>query len=202
MWSRGTIIKHLQSSAAPLARNIIYFFCDRRIPGRQSFQDLLHVIIKQLVERDVKCFKAAAQAYDELKSSQKDPDSPLIPLTSFQYIKLIQELLGNWPSTNLVVDALDEANEASNFIEGLSSITRGVSNLKILVTSRYEAELVRSLEPIVKYQISLVDHMQNDIEMYLMTEIERRVASGAIKFREPGLDIEIFNAIKHRTDGM
>lgn len=144
----------------------------------------------------------ATQYYDELSPDLKDGNSPMIPLTTSQYVDLVQRFLRNCTSATLVVDALDESHDASEFIEWLTILTRQAFNLNIIVTSRYEPALEMHLTEPVGCQVSLVEHMQPDIDIYLQNELRRRVASRAMKFREPGLQIKILRAIKAKTHGM
>lgn len=144
----------------------------------------------------------ATQYYDELSPDLKDVSSPMIPLETSQYVNLVQRFLANCISPTLVVDALDECRDASNFIEWLTILTSRASNLNLIVASRYEPELEIYLTKRVEYQVSLGENMQPDIDIYIQNELRRRVTSRAIKFREPGLDDKILSAIKEKTHGM
>jgi hypothetical protein len=102
---------------------------------------------------------------------------------------------------NLIVDAVDECVGLSTFMGGLNYLIKG-SNIKLLLTSRHDVELQRTIEPIADFQISVAEFMWDDIEIYLAAEVTRRISIGLLKFREKNLDSIIVEALKNKAHGM
>ena len=180
---------------------VVYFFSDHRNPNMQSLQDLLHVIVKELLALNPTCFEDAKYWYEERLRTVAGDTTAAKSLSTSEYIKFINQLCLRWESVSLVVDALDECVGLDSFVGGLKEFLGG-SNVRLLLTSRHDVELKRVLGPIADYQISVMENMSEDIETYLVTEIQHRVASGTLKFKQKGLDTLIISAIVEKANGM
>jgi hypothetical protein len=156
------------------------------------------VVVKQLLDQDHGCFHDAKYWREE-----KESDKSLVPkpLSILEYCKFIQQLGLRWKSVNLVVDALDECAYLDRFVEGLGDLI-AMSNIKLLVTSRQNVELKRMIDPISTYQISLVEHMREDIHRYLVAEVKSRIVVGKLKIREKNLENWIVVTLEEKADGM
>ncbi|KFY35817.1 hypothetical protein V494_05576 [Pseudogymnoascus sp. VKM F-4513 (FW-928)] len=197
----ATVIEHLQQVSTPPSTCVIYFFCDHRIPNMQSLQDLLYVIVKQLLHQSPGCFEDAKYWYDERTRPLDGPRAAAKPLSTSEYIKFIQQLCLRWESISLIVDALDECSRLDTFVDGLRKLWSG-SNVRLLLTSRHDVDLMHAIEPIADYKVSLVENMRNDIDIYLTTEIRSRLALGTLKFKQKGLEASIVSALREKADGM
>jgi hypothetical protein len=178
----------------------VYFFCDHRDPSKQSFQDLLYVIVKQLLD-DTLSFQDAKYWYDENRKLAKERNEVPKPLSVVEYCILIKRLCSRWNSVNIVVDALDECTELKDFTLGLANLI-DYSNIRLLVTSRETVDLRRELIPLAAYHVPMVDHMRNDIQNYLSGEVRTRIAAGRLKIREKSLEDKIIVALEAKADGM
>lgn len=176
----------------------VYFFCDHRDPSKQSFQDLLFVVVKQLLD-DTSSFQEAKSWYDE-KLAKERSEVPK-PLSVVEYCVLIKRLCSRWNSVNIVVDALDECIELEDFTLGLANLIDS-SNIRLLVTSRETVDLRRELIPLAAHHVPMVDHMRNDIQNYLSGEVRTRIAAGRLKIREKSLEDKIIVALEAKADGM
>jgi len=198
---RATAIEYLQQNFAT-EYTILYFFCDHRDPSKQSLQDLLHVAVKQLLDTNDSCFTAANAWREERHPTSKNRSKPIVqPLTTSEYIELVQRLCRCWKKVCLVVDAVDECSELTTFVNGLESLRKD-SNIKLLLTSRHDIELIRAISPISGYKIAVTEHMQEDIQTYLASEVQSRIAHGSLKFKQKDLDLLIVDALKKNADGM
>ena len=192
------MIDYLQRETSSKLSTTVYFFCDHRDPNKQSFQNLLHVVVKQLLDQDHSCFSDAKYWRKERIDGQNSVPKPL---TIPEYCKFIQQLCSRWDSVSLIVDALDECLGLDLFVGGLTDLI-AASNIKLAVTSRQNVELKRVLDPFAKHQISLVDHMREDIHSYLVAEVKSRKAMGKLKLRQENLDSWIVVALEEKADGM
>jgi hypothetical protein len=173
MSHRATVVDYLQQTSTSESACVIYFFCDHRNPNMQSIQDLLHVIIKQLLDRNQACFEVAKYWYDERLRTVAGPQSTAAKsLSQSEYIHLICQMCLRLESVSLVIDALDECKGLYSFVGALKDIL-GDSNVRLLLTSRHDVDIKRVMEPIADFQISMMEKMGEDIETYLRAEVHR-----------------------------
>lgn len=158
--------------------------------------------MKQLLDRDLNSFTAVNSWRDEKNPSLKRrPKSLLQPLTISEYIRLIRFVCRQWQTVSLVVDAIDECSELDTLVDGIDRLTED-SNIKLLVTSRHEIELIRAISPLADCKIAVSEHMEEDIQIYLASEVQSRIYRKLLKFRQSGLDVLIVEALKKNADGM
>jgi hypothetical protein len=123
------------------------------------------------------------------------------PLSTAEYIDLIRKLSSRWTSVRLVIDAVDECEDLGTFVLGLSALVKN-SNISLLLTSRHDVDLVRAIEPISKYRVSVMENMRDDIHQYLLVHVKKRIQEGALKLRDKSLELSIINELEHKADGM
>lgn len=167
----------------------------------QSLQDLLYAIVKQLLDQNPTCLEDAKQRYHERTRGVEGPKAAARPFSVSEYIRFIQQLCLKWESVSLVVDAVDECSGLDTFVDGLRNLWSG-ANVRLLLTSRHDVDLKRAIEPIASYKIALVENMKNDIEIYLKTEIRKRIAAGTLKLKQKELEELIATALEAKADGM
>lgn len=100
-----------------------------------------------------------------------------------------------------MVDALDESNDLYAFLAGLESLMEG-SNIKCCLTTRHNVELVKGDSLLSGYRLAVVDHMRDDIRLYLEGEVESRIARRVLKLRDLNLSSSIVEVLKEKADGM
>jgi len=196
----ATTIHHLRQQSPNDA--VLYFFCDHRDPGKQSIQNLLHVIMKQLLELDDGCLVAADSWRKQKQPAPKlRPSSPIQPLAVSEYIELLCFLFRRWERVYLVVDAVDECDDLNKFVNGLQSLIAN-SDLQLFLTSRHDIELIQAISLIATTKMAAADYMEADILLYLSSEVEARVAQKALKLRQNDLSLLIVEALRKNADGM
>jgi len=168
----------------------------------QSFQDLLHVIMKQLLNQNQSCFEEAKYFYEESLRRVAGPQSTAAkPLSQLEYVQLICQMCLRWESVSLVIDALDECVGLDSFVGGLKDVLGG-SNIRLVLTSRHDVNIKRVVESVADFQISMMERMGDDIETFLWAEIQRRISSGTFKFKQKALDAKVVAALREKADGM
>jgi hypothetical protein len=193
------MVNHFQRSDAQDGTcAVLYFFCDHRDPGKQSFHDLLCILVKQLLD-------GKREGFAEIKAwrKEKNTDSSRVPkpLENSDYVDLIRRLCANWNSVKLIIDAVDECTSLETFISGLASIVANC-NINLLLTSRHDVELVRIIEPLAKYKVAVEENMRDDIHSFLTGEVKRRTAERTLKLRDKLLEGIIIEEIEEKADGM
>jgi hypothetical protein len=180
---------------------VLHFFCNHRNPRKQAFQDCLHAFTKQLIDSNSDCFNEAKQCYHErllkIHGQQHTPT-----LSIYEYISLIKQLCFIFDTVFMVVDALDECADRSDFLDGLMSFLKEKGKFKLLLTSRQEVDLDRLIDPIASHRLPLKDYMGSDIKSYLSAELRTRIEEGALKLGRESLIADIAAAIEKKADGM
>lgn len=179
---------------------LLQFFCDHRDPSKQSFQDLLHAVVKQLLNASSDCLEDAQACYHEATRAVNGGNMAAQRLSMADYMKLVKQMCSHWKRVNLVVDALDECENLSEFLDGLSELSK--SNIKLLVTSRQDLSSTEAISQIACSSLSLVEHMTADIDAYLRGEIAARLNTGSLKLRDSGLAGRIVVVLKKKADGL
>lgn len=196
---RAMAIEKLQAEPIFDESLMLHFFCDRQDPHKQSLQDLLHAIVKQLLDQNQACIAEAKRWRDERVMSIGSAISK--PLALSEYISLIRKLCLGWKRVVLVIDALDECSDVDQLVDGLMVLAGG-SNLRLLLTSRFDVEMQRAIEPLASLQVSLSECMQDDIRTYLISETRTLIARRTLKFRSSDLEQKIVSELAKKADGM
>ena len=110
-------------------------------------------------------------------------------------------LCSKWSTVYLVVDAVDECSDLESFVEGIKKLMDS-SNIKTLLTGRYEIDLMRTISHIASYEVAVTDHMGEDIDIFLTTEIDRKLATGSLKLRSQDLRSEVLSNLNQNANGM
>jgi hypothetical protein len=126
-------------------------------------------------------------------------------LTKEDYIDLMKAILTKFRRLIVVVDALDESVEATQFCEAFSELLSPApsnTNVLILVTSREEINSERLLAPLATSKLSLADKTKADIRTFVSDEVDRRIRSRTLKLRNSALKTEIVRSLVDRADGL
>jgi len=154
--------------------------------------------VKQLLDGNDECF---AEVESWRKEKRSESSSVPKPLGTSDYVNLIRRLCNKWDSVRLIVDAVDECSELRTFMPGLSTLV-AISNISLLLTSRHDVDLVRSIEPIAKYKVPVMENMGDDIHEYLVAQISKRITEGSLKLRDKSLQGFIATELEKKADSM
>ena len=117
---------------------LAYFYCDYTEQDQQIPSQLIGALNKQLARQSVPLPVQIKTLYAESKE-------PKLPLDVDQQIKLLHQLVGLFPTTFIVIDALDEAVHQHRRIL-LDAIERLMSSsIRLFVTSRPHARDINTV---------------------------------------------------------
>ena len=199
------LLKEKSESSAPLA----YFYCarDSSDPQRADPEEVLRAVVKQLSCSDSSRSLAEPVLHEYQKRKRDAEEDGLEPSKlSTQYSTDIILALVNQGPAILVIDALDECNPTQRYqlLNSLFSIIETSSNVvKILVSSRNDADLVAQLKDFPNISINANDNGQ-DIHRFIHVEVdrairERRLLSGRVSLE---LKDRIIARLSTGADGM
>lgn len=184
--------------------SLAFFYCDFRDNKKKGLRGLLSSLLVQLCDQYDAYYGVLSHFYLEHGSGEDQAsDSELS--------RCLKEMLGlpEQPIVYIVVDALDECPRTANIpsprdeildlVEEL--VSSRLSNLRICVTSRPEADIAPVLDPLVFRSISI--HRERgqiqDIEEYVRSVVNTDREMRRWKARDKEL---VINALTEKADGM
>jgi len=141
------------------------------------------------------------QFHEKLQKTQGQQGTPA-KLSTDEYISLIKQFCLQFEKVFIVLDALDECVDRSGFFRGLLRLSEDSPTINLFLTSRYEVELERVINPVASHRLALKEHMRSDIRMYLYAQTTTRVRQGSLKLRQENLVANIIAALEAKADGM
>jgi len=191
--------------ATSTARHCVtYFYCalNENEKERSDPEEILRCIVRQMAIIPPPEESALYPASDIYRSR----DEKKIPLSLDESIGLIVELTTYYPLTYIVIDALDECDQAKRLklVEGLSRIIKDSHNpVKVFVSSRDDKDIFLRLKDLPNFYIKASDNA-GDIYRYILTEVngaiaDKRLLHGNIS---PELTQKIIETLTTRAQGM
>lgn len=164
---------------------ILYFFCDHRDPTKLSHDNFLMTLTRQLLNHSPEVMEHAKKVYDEKANSGERT------FNRVDHIPLIQSFMKLCKNVFILCDALDESSEGDEIAASLGTLlSHGrESNIatRILITGRFDVQLEHRHATITNNRVALAENMKPDIEQYVETEVDARIAKGVLKLRDKAL---------------
>ncbi|CUS10752.1 unnamed protein product, partial [Tuber aestivum] len=181
-------------------RTLAYFYFTFSDSEKQNFLNMLLSIVGQLLEGvSGRCFPdEVINLYHNSKAVGKSTDIDALKSAFSQMVKLSKR-------TFIILDALDEFPKNTrgsllSWISELTTVDHNAGSLSILVTSRPEADIVKFLEPLATFSISLQSNtVDPDIRFYIQNSLDGR--DGLKEFTKE-IKMEIEDTLVARAQGM
>ncbi|ORY58533.1 uncharacterized protein BCR38DRAFT_489446 [Pseudomassariella vexata] len=184
-----------------------FFYCSRNPaePGRSDPEKIIASIVRQL--SSVGPGKPILQPKIAVYQSHEDQGFAAGSLQIQDSSKLLLQLLENYPTATIIIDALDEcrADTRHKLLECLEHILRESSTLvKIFVSSRDDQDIVCKLQNYPGLELS--SHLNsNDIARFVQFETKSLVAKQnllRLSRRKDELSQKIIRVVSDGADGM
>ena len=181
-----------------------YFYCDFRERSKQDVRGLLTSLLVQLCAESGSFSQVLSDQYSKHNAGSRQPDDGtlmqclkrILQLPRQQTVYLIVDALDECPNTAGIVSARDHVLE---FVEELIGLH--LTNLRICLTSRPEADILASLGPLSPLTFSLHEQrgQKNDIEKYVNSVVhsDRNMR----RWREEDKKM-VIDTLSDRADGM
>jgi len=149
-----------------------YFYCDFRDPKKQDVSGLLVFLLSQLSAKSDPCHDIVSSLSSEYDDGARQPNEEAL----MECLKNMLKIEGQ-PPIYIIIDTADECPIASGvesprdrvlaLVAKLTALC--LSNVRICVTSRPEADIQASLESVASHSVSLHDQsgQKNDIADYI-----------------------------------
>ena len=138
--TRSLVVDHLQAELNIHGIGLAYFYYDYKEQDQQTPSQLIGALNKQLARQSV-------PLPVQVKTLYADSNEPKLPLDVDQQIKLLHQLVALFPTTFIVIDALDEADNSGHQRRILlDAIKRFMSSsIRLFVTSRPHARDINTV---------------------------------------------------------
>ena len=176
----ASIIRHVQQLCTDTT-TIVYFFCDHRDRAKTTYENFASSVARQMMEASPLCLEEGRSLYNE-KSREGSR-----PFQSDDYLSLICSFLGHLKDVFILLDALDESTEGDSIARSLARMhesRKGAGfNIRILLTSRFDALIQGRYPNLATTHVILAENMRPDIQHYVAEELQARVAKGVLKVK-------------------
>ena len=201
--SSSRIIDTLSATHGPSCP-VLFFYCNYKEQTRREANGILRALLKQISGKATIMDPELVSSYD--RAIVKGFDAPLIDASSAE--SAFRRALSTFKSTYVVIDALDECEEAER-MELVRALKSHVSSkdfvVKVLLTSRDENDLARMLSETSDIRIN-ADDTALDIRQFVEIKIEECITNGEILGGKgnasPELRQDLVNTLVSKADGM
>ncbi|KAH8587440.1 hypothetical protein B0O99DRAFT_747604 [Bisporella sp. PMI_857] len=174
---------------------VVYFYCKNNDPLRSHFTDLAKSLISQILQLNPNCLDFIYESM--LAGGERRAKD------AWKLLHILNQILTNHDSLYIGIDGLDECSEEerklfSNLVTACTKANDAQGNVRIIVTSRQERDLERSLKSAVKFNIK-PRNIENDITAYITFKMA--MLSRIFKFT-PEREQSITKEICTRPKGM
>ncbi|RYN17037.1 hypothetical protein AA0119_g11495 [Alternaria tenuissima] len=165
----STIIEHLlQHCYDDTSVVTAYFYFDFNDTQKQDPELMLRSLLCQLLQRSVVIPKGVDALFSSCENGQRKPSSHAL-------LQVIKEAAQEFTHVYVVLDALDECAQRSELMDMLETVAEWqLDNLHLLMTSRKERDIERSLEGYIKEQDAVClqrDVVDQDIQRYVQQRL-------------------------------
>ncbi|OWY52202.1 HET-like protein [Alternaria alternata] len=165
----STIIEHLlQYCHDNTSMVMAYFYFDFNDTQKQDPELMLRSLLCQLLQSSVGIPKGVDALFSSCENGQRKPSSHAL-------LQVTKEAAQEFTHVYVVLDALDECAQRSELMDMLEAVAEWqLDNLHLLMTSRKERDIERSLEGYIEEQDAVClqrDVVDQDIQRYVQQRL-------------------------------
>ena len=191
----STVIEEVKSQYKSNPTVVIaYFDFDFNDTEKQRHDKFTRSLIEQLAWQSVEALACLQSLFFRCQDGKQQPTQDALELT-------LQQMLGGFEETFIILDALDECKEREELLLLLKNLNSwGTEKLHVLVTSRRERDIEETLESLATSEICLQSALVN-IDIH--THISERLQNDS-KLRKWPVNVqgEIERTLMDRAQGM
>jgi len=188
----------LESSKADVGRAVAYFYFDFNDQQKQEPEMMVRSIVCQLLPRCV----LTSSVFEGLIASCENGQSPP-PVDVL--LSVLRSLVGEFPHTYLVIDALDESGKREELMEILQDISQwNVAGLHVVLTSRKEHDIATTLEVILQSEnIICIESGEVDVDIRSHVQHQLRHDRNFQKWRDDAATLQMIeDCLSNGAHGM
>ena len=196
----STVIEHLQYSLESKQKGValIYFYIDYRDPTKQNLDACLATLVRQLLDHNSQGMEYLEWLYEQKRRSLSRN------VSTNEYIDILKVLANLQTKVYMVIDALDEASNVGAFVDALKQLSGSESGtpVAVMISSRNDASIERILMPIIINHVLVANEDNDDVRLFIATEVNKRFTSGKMKVPDGGLIDLTISKLVARADGL
>lgn len=219
----STVVEYVHFTLASKDKGVAlaYFYIDYRDPAKQSIDACLGILVRQLLDLNPQGMEILERLGEQKQRSLSLDNNPQEmenlerlgeqkqrslsrKLTSSDYLSIIRDLANLQTKVYIVIDALDEAPDPDAFIDTLKELSDHESGtpIAVLISSRNNASLENSLMPICTNHVFVSNEDNDDVELFIAAEVNKRFNSGKLKVPDIELVDSTISKLVSRADGL
>jgi hypothetical protein len=165
----STVIEHLPQHCYDDTRMLtVYFYFDFNDTQKQDPELMLRSLLCQFLQRSVVIPKGVDALFSSCENGQRKPSLHAL-------LEVTRQAMQDLTQVYVVLDALDECTQRSELMDMLETVAGWqLDNLHLLMTSRKERDIERSLEGYVEEENAVClqrDVVDQDIQRYVQQRL-------------------------------
>jgi ankyrin repeat domain-containing protein 50 len=188
----STVIETLKIGSLATSLGLAYVYCNHKDQGSQTVSELIASLVQQLSRQRRRVPEDARVLYTMHHSSRTRP-------VLMEWLQVFRSIITDFSNVYIVIDALDECNEADGTRRTLIEELRRLPGLHILCTSRYLGDIARLLQDATQLELRASDA---DIARFLDCQITEEKDLMRFCERDPSLRNDMIEKIVKQADGM
>ncbi|KAI1124252.1 ankyrin repeat-containing domain protein [Nemania abortiva] len=191
------IYECLKLSLVDSGKATTYFFCTYKDRATHSARKVLSSLAAQLARQNEEAFRILERYHQELVSQKHSAEEP----SQQKLSNVFETMCRVFDQVFVIVDGLDEC-ETDEVVRSLSQLSLKMNSASItaLLLSRDVVNIRDRLEPDFVHT-KIAAHTE-DIQLYVLTELEKRIESKQLRLRNPQLKTEIMDKLVTGAMGM
>ena len=174
---------------------VIFYYYSHSNGSTQRLPDLLSCFIGQLARQQSECMAVLA---DKILIEESATTGTQLR-NQHELLQTLRTMLRLFRSVSIIVDGIDECDQAVDAVEMLVNITIQFSHVRMLLFSRREPEIELLLS---NFQHLSIATASQDLRLYVPAQIERRVRLGKLRIRSSEVKDKIVQKLVNGADGM
>jgi hypothetical protein len=188
----STVIETLKIGSLATSLGLAYIYCNHKDQGSQTVSELIASLVQQLSRQQRRVPEDARVLYTMHRTSRTRP-------VLMEWLQVFRSIITDFSSVYIVIDALDECNEADGTRRALIEELRRLPGLRILCTSRYLGDIARLLQDATQLELRASDA---DIARFLDCQITKEKDLMRFCEKDPSLRNDVIERIVKQADGM
>ena len=182
----------MKARSTAASAGLAYIYCNHKSQGSQTASELIASLVQQLSLQQRGVPEEVRVLYSRHRSSRTRP-------VLQEWLQVLRLLINEFSDVYIVIDALDECNEADRTRRTLIQELGQTPGLAILYTSRYLGDIAQLLQGTAQLELRAVDA---DIARFVDYQITQESDLMGFCRRDPSLRNDLIEKIVKQADGM
>lgn len=172
-----------------------FYYCSHRVESSRQLSGILRCIVGQLARQSKFCMTMLEEQIQLSEAS----NFHTWHVSEDELRVILKKMFRFFRNVSLIIDGVDECRDPTAVAEVLASIVDESAKVRMLVSSRREADI----EPFLMEfeQLSIAAESQ-DLRLYVPAQIEKRTRLRKLRIQDPDVKDEIVEKLVNGAEGM